>query len=247
MASRNPQGGSQALSTKRVKTTKSKKVRTRRTKNAVSFLPALSRNRFSNFPRFGFPLMLTTKLKYVENITLSSTNGTLGTYVFRANGLFDPNLTVTGTQPMYFDQLMAIYDHFTVTSSVIKVIAGPQAGTAQTGGFFGLLVDDDATVPTSLKQFQEQSTSVLKYIPDTWNETLTLSKRWNAADYFTGNPASVLADVDLQGTSAADPNEQSYFVLGYQSLAGAPLSSITCICEIEFTATFAELKTMITS
>ena len=35
--------------------------------------------------------------------------------------MFHPDKSSVGHQPMYFDQLQAIYDHFTVINSRIKV------------------------------------------------------------------------------------------------------------------------------
>lgn len=213
----------------------------------VSFLPSLANRQGSTLPKFGFPAMLETRLRYVENVTIYSASGALGSYIFSCNGLYDPNITTTGHQPMYFDQLCAIYDHYTVTSSKIKIIIGPQATVLQAGGFFVLTVDDDASAFTNLREMQEQSSATNKYIPEAFNSTTELSKTWTAASYFTKDKMATLADTDLQGTAAANPAEQSYYMLGFQSVSGAASTSVTCIVEIEFVATFAELKTMTAS
>jgi len=42
-------------------------------------------------------------------------------WVFRANGLYDPDLTFTGHQPLGFDQIMPLYNVFTVLSARITV------------------------------------------------------------------------------------------------------------------------------
>lgn len=68
----------------------------------------------------GFPDTLPTRLQYRENLNLSL-GSTVTSYVFRGNSLFDPNFTGTGSQPMFYDQLSAIYDFYMVTQSHIKV------------------------------------------------------------------------------------------------------------------------------
>lgn len=47
--------------------------------------------------------------------------GLLGSYVFQLNGLYDPNITGAGHQPLGFDQLMLMYEHGTVIGAQAKV------------------------------------------------------------------------------------------------------------------------------
>ena len=52
-----------------------------------------------------FPDTLQTTLRYQETLSLSSTSGSLFGYIYNLNGLYDPNHTGVGHQPLYFDQL----------------------------------------------------------------------------------------------------------------------------------------------
>lgn len=75
-------------------------------------------------PDYGYPDKLVTKLRYVDIITLSALTSGIGSNVFRMNSLFDPDLSGTGHQPMYYDQLCgavgtAPYSRYRVISSVI--------------------------------------------------------------------------------------------------------------------------------
>lgn len=47
--------------------------------------------------------------------------GNSARYVFSANGLYDPNVTGVGHQPIGFDQLMQMFDHYTVIGSRLRV------------------------------------------------------------------------------------------------------------------------------
>ena len=71
--------------------------------------------------RCGFPDTLQTTLRYQETLSLSSSSGALFGYVYNLNGLYDPNHTGTGHQPLYFDQLMTIYNHYIVIGAKITV------------------------------------------------------------------------------------------------------------------------------
>ena len=66
---------------------------------------------------FGFPNSIITTLKYVDTYLLVSTAGAVTYQVMSANGIFDPDLTSTGHQPLYRDNYAAIYDVYTVLGS----------------------------------------------------------------------------------------------------------------------------------
>lgn len=63
------------------------------------------------------------KSRYIElAIPLDVGVGGIPTsYVFSLNGLFDPNHTGTGHQPIGFDQLMGMYDHYNVIGTKYTV------------------------------------------------------------------------------------------------------------------------------
>lgn len=58
----------------------------------------------------------TEQLNFIPN--LSSTNW--HTHFFRSNSLFDPDITLTGHQPRFFDQFAAMYDKYRVLGSKIE-------------------------------------------------------------------------------------------------------------------------------
>lgn len=70
---------------------------------------------------FGFPNSIITKLRYCDTTVLTGTSGIKAGVVFAANGLYDPDVTNAGHQPMFFDQFAAIYDQYVVLGSKITV------------------------------------------------------------------------------------------------------------------------------
>ena len=96
-----------------------------------------------------------------------------------------PYLQVGGNQPLYFDQMTNIYNHYTVVKSRIKVTLIPNTVNPFVGG---ILTDDDG-VPayTSLHEMCEQPSSV--YVTSQRDaQVVTLYKSWDCKAVFGPNP-----------------------------------------------------------
>jgi len=84
----------------------------------------------------GLPDRLRVKLVYRENLSYSQTSGDLADQVYRANSLFDPDLTGTGGQPYLFDQWASVYGVYTVIGTGIEVqamVGGTNATNCRVG------------------------------------------------------------------------------------------------------------------
>jgi len=68
----------------------------------------------ARFPGVGFPDQLRCTLRYSDAGSQFTAAVTPAAQVFRANSLFDPDLTGAGSQPEYFDQLSAVYLQYCV-------------------------------------------------------------------------------------------------------------------------------------
>jgi len=69
----------------------------------------------------GLPSAKMVQMRYVETISQTSTVGSLASYEWSANDLFDPNITGAGHQPYGFDNWMALYQKATVIRSQAKI------------------------------------------------------------------------------------------------------------------------------
>jgi len=186
----------------------------------------------------GFPKMLKMTHKYVDTVALSSTLGVINFYSFSTNGMFDPNISGTGHQPYYFDQLSAIYDHYCVIGSKIKFTVINSGNTDPAYGLATFVDDDTTTTATTLDEVVERQTGKLvKVAPANNTRTLTLTETWSAKKYFGKDP---LDNDELQGTIAANPVEQSYFKIAVQANS---TGNVTCVitAEIEFIAVWKEI------
>uniref|UniRef100_UPI004047BAAF hypothetical protein n=1 Tax=Flavobacterium sp. TaxID=239 RepID=UPI004047BAAF len=107
---------------------------------------------------FGFPNTITTKLRYCTFLDLTAAGGTVAGNTFAANGIFDPDITGVGHQPLYRDNFAAIYDQYAVLGSKIKVTFLSSA--AALGHYVGITGDDDATASNNLETLMEQNNTV---------------------------------------------------------------------------------------
>ncbi len=62
-----------------------------------------------------------TTLKYVQTVNFSVTAGTYAENQFRANSVFDPDLTGTGGQPLGFDNMAALFNRYRVNAFSFEV------------------------------------------------------------------------------------------------------------------------------
>lgn len=81
-----------------------------------------------------FPRTRRAKLKYYHAGFINPGANELGKYEFRANSVYDPDLTGGGHQPRGFDELMAHYDHFMVKGLTATVTFDNDNGKACIGG-----------------------------------------------------------------------------------------------------------------
>lgn len=63
------------------------------------------------------------KCRYYDDIVLDPTTGGVpATHIFRLNSLYDPDYTGIGHQPLGFDQIMPLYNHYTVLGAKVTLI-----------------------------------------------------------------------------------------------------------------------------
>lgn len=79
-----------------------------------------------------FPREFKTQMSYSDTVTVSATTGVPTTYLYSVNGMYDPNITGTGSQPRFFDTLCgantgnAPYYNYRVHASRITIEVFPK-------------------------------------------------------------------------------------------------------------------------
>jgi len=183
-----------------------------------------------------FPARTTRRLRYSTSASITGTAGVVGTYIFSANGLYDPDVTGTGHQPMGFDQLMLSYNHYFVTAA--KIYVGFR-NSSVTNPNVAIRVVADATATTVVDTIMEYgllNTDVLDYKGTSGSvkrltESVSIRKIQGVDD--------ILDCEELGGTAATNPVEQTYFHIVTWDISGTNYTVLFDVV-IEYTAVFVE-------
>lgn len=147
-------------------------------------------------------------LPYFENsITIDPGLSGMAWYNFSANGLYDPNITGTGHQPLGFDQMMLMYDHYTVIGAKITVTFMNIDSTYPM--IVGIKTSDTSQASQNLSQIIENGnvvyTTVGPYKTD--QSVVTLTKKIGLKKFFR----KPIVDTDYSGDVGSNPTEQAFF------------------------------------
>jgi len=186
-----------------------------------------------------FPARVQKHLRYASgHFGLSSTSGTVASYVFALNGCFDPDITGTGHQPMGFDQMMAFYNHYCVVRTKAVVRFSSASGNA---GTVCLRVDAGSTPLTDIERIMEFGGNVTASIEalGAFGASKVLDLTVDIAKHQGINPSAILADSTLRGDAAANPAELTYLHVQLWNPAGVTVTSNVYVM-LEFDVWFME-------
>jgi len=189
-------------------------------------------------PLFG--LRTRRNLPYANSfISVTSGAGTAGAYVFSANGLFDPNITGTGGQPMGFDQMMTFYNHYTCLRSRIRVIAN---ATTSSPPVIALAVTGSSVALTSVEQIMEVGRINMVWLSGTgiYGNKATLQASCNCARF--QGVQNIMDDPDMRGDAAANPAEQMYYIIYVWYPIDSTVVSASLSVFLEYDTMFHEPK-----
>lgn len=215
------------------RSTKRSKMGTKKSNAIVRVQPALR----SNLLGGPFPVRKKCQLVYTEIPTITVSAGS-GTYIFATNDMYDPNVTGTGTQPLYFDQLGAIYNHFVVTSSYIEyqIMGSTESRDLITTCY----VDDDTSTGTFATLDAQRPGAKTTALNPGVNSWPTIRLGWNAERNFG---PGVLNNSLFRGSNSASPAERMFYILKVADL-GLGSFSLPVRVKITFNCEWTELRTI---
>lgn len=154
-------------------------------------------------------------ITYFEpNLSITSTGGVVSRYFLSANGAYDPNITGTGHQPLGFDQIMLMYEQYTVVRSKISLI--PFNNTSF-NGMVTLSLTPDTTALSDPIQIVENGLLAYRILQASTSSTCVkeIDLDCDVSFYFgrTNSLRELLNDTSLHGSVAANPTEQVYFCI----------------------------------
>lgn len=192
------------------------------------------------------PPSLVRKLRYTDTIFLNPTTGSVATHWFSANGLFDPDITGAGHQPLGFDQYMTMYDHYKVLGSKINVTVLPNSdlSTQLSQQVVTCYLDDNVTATPDINNMIEQGLTSYRLLgAGPGQKSIRLSKTFSNKRFFKNKK---FAD-SVVGEATANPSDQAYFNLSSTSVTGGDPGPIACLVVIDYIVQFSERKTLASS
>lgn len=207
----------------------------------------MARRVTTNVP-VGVPDSKIVRLRYVTdqefNPTFPGSVATAAVVVYSANGMYDPDVTHVGHQPLWFDQWMAMYNHFVVTECSIRVTfvstgnAPPNANC-----IVGVHLDASSATTTTCfpPYYPEQSNTTWKCISNVYNggPTTVVATADNAA-FFRMSKAQYMTDNEFRGTASTNPTEGIFWHVFVQPMTNVDASSVSAVVELEYTAKLME-------
>lgn len=198
----------------------------------------------------GRPDVVVSTLRYCEGVSMAGgVNGNISTYVFRANSIYDPNLTGGGHQPMGRDLLSGLYNHYTVLSSTCKVTVLPADNTnAAVPVIFGVMLNEDSTTGNTYAQnIIEQGRHVVYKLlsPNALlngrSEGVSLGPlTFDCAKYF-GCPNPLDEKNTVGAAVGTNPTEDASFICFLQPVTGnTQVGTFVFFVELEYTVAFSE-------
>lgn len=185
------------------------------------------------------------RLQYYEPISVSSGASTAGTHIFSANGIFDTNVTGTGGQPMGFDTMMSIYEHFTVVRSRCSIVARNFSSTYPSQ--VAVSVTSDGVAVTNFERLVENglmtSCSLAPKFSTDYQNQLTLPLDISS---FSGSD-DLMDEHDYRGNAAANPVEQAYFHVSVWNSDDTTIVSANVQALLQYDVIFSEPRTQVIS
>lgn len=192
----------------------------------------------------GFPKKLLMTHKYQETFQLTNTAGVFNSYFFSANGLFDPNSTGTGHQPMYYDQLVALYNHYVVVGAKCVFKFTPTGVTTQSIRACCTLEDQGSLSATSLDMLGENTQARGQFfLPAGNNVAGRRTLKYSAKKMFG---KSIMANSNLRGSASTNPSEGAFFCFASQG-DGVASTGLNVIAEITYSTVWFELRDVVGS
>lgn len=188
--------------------------------------------------RFGFPNSIITKLRYCMYTGLTCTSGARGLNVFCANGIFDPDTTGVGHQPLYRDEYAAIYNNYVVLGSKITVTYLPR--TSNECVLVGIVGDDDSTISTTIETLMEQSNAISAGMGPPGAPVVTLVSTFESlrdVGIDAKDDGAVLVSV------GSNPGDTWKFGVWAAAANGTSTINVDIKVEIDYTVKFSQLKT----
>lgn len=185
----------------------------------------------------GFPKKLYCKHRIAGQTELPNIGTTIQ---WSCNGMYDPELSIVGGQPAYFDQLSAIYHHYTVFRS--RLLLDVLSSHGYPGTVACYIAPGTAATLSWIRATEQPGAKQLTVPSANGAGHARMTMTWSAKEYFGGD---IYDNDNLQGNDTTNPTEQSYYTLitGLTAASGGELTGLVSWV-LEYEAVWDELRTI---
>ncbi len=169
------------------------------------------------------------------------TGGQPANYVFSCNGMYDPDISGVGHQPLGFDSLTPLYNHYTVIGMKITYQFLTQDNSYT--HIVSAKLSTDTTGVTDMTNLIENGKCRWRMVAPGNQGVKTFGRVTLAV-----NPNRFLAiskplsEDDLKGTAASNPTKTCYVILSCGPLQGIDSYGVRGTVKIEYTAIWTSPK-----
>ncbi len=220
--------------------------RGRRARSAPSYRRRRRKKHRKKLPYELIPKKAIRRLRYHTQVNINPGAGVAGYHIFSANGMFDPDITGVGHQPMGFDQMMVMYDHYHVIGAKCVARFYNTDAASATPAWVGISCTDDALLSSSsVEKLVESGKTTKKFLmkPATGGANYqTVTKKCSPPKYTS--VSKPLSENNLSGSATANPVEQVYFAVWIGPVDSTDLGNYGLVVTIDYIAVFTEPKIM---
>ncbi len=187
----------------------------------------------------GMPDRYTTVLSYSDFVELDTgASGNPQAQLYRGNSLFDPDFTGTGTQPNYFNQIKAMYNHYMVWGSKITVTICSTESTGNTANMVVVLPTRGSTPSTTVRLSSEQPRSRWRILKDLSDKVPTIVNSARTKQILLAGPGGWNSNLTAQ--TSTNPADVWFWIIQANSLNAADECKVELMVNIKYYCTFYE-------
>lgn len=173
-----------------------------------------------------FPPMFRGKVTFADYPIINNILLGVASYVYRANSIYDPNLTGTGTTSYGVTQLAQLYDRYRVLNAEVHVDFTCTAGSV--GGEVFVVLANNNTLGTALGNYAGQRFVWRKPIgPPTGNNIASCHLSFPIHKVYGVPKVQVRNEDDFASVMGNNPSNVVYIHIGFFATGAAATSTVT--------------------
>lgn len=191
---------------------------------------------FNPQPHFGPGARLRTKLNFTINASIGSVAGAMTPIQYRLNSLYDPEVALGGGQPMYFDQLAAIYSRYRVWNCKVSLCVH---GTLAADAFVVAAPNNNGMALASIDftRLQQAPGAFPIMVTNSYGKAIWATRTYSIPKHMGMSVLNYAGSDDTQAQIGADPNDAIYFAVGCVNPASVT-TGINYVLKLEYDVEF---------